>query len=97
MASMEDDDYMPLVTANQVHLRQHPGICVACLREIVANGVKRWIDDTDGKTAICPHCAVDAVVPLHRIQDDGKPWRRLQILRHWRRIGFGDGFGELGS
>lgn len=86
---MEHDSYMPLATANQEHLERHPGVCVACLQQIAANGVQHWIDDADGKTAICPHCGIDAVVPLHQIQDEGKPERRMQILQHWRRIGFG--------
>ena len=89
-ALMENDDYMPLATANQADLALHPGVCIACFGEIAVNGVKGWIDDAGGQTAICPHCGVDAVVPLHRIQDDGKPWRRMQILRHWRRVGFGE-------
>jgi len=84
---MEHDSYILLATANREDLEQHPGYCVACLGEVT--DVKGWIDDEEGKTAICPHCAIDAVVPSNRILDEGKAWRRLQILRHWRRQGFG--------
>lgn len=85
---MEEDDYILLATANRADLEQYRGYCVACLGEV--KDVKGWIDDEQGQTAICPHCGIDAVVPANRIRDEGKKWRRLQILRHWRRVGFGN-------
>lgn len=92
LAGMEDDNYLPLATANREHLARHPGVCVACLQDIAANSVKDWINDATGQTAMCPHCGIDAVVPVHLIQDEGKSWRRMQILRHWRTIGFGSAY-----
>lgn len=82
---MESDSYIVLATANKDHLAQHTGYCVACLGHVT--DVKAWIDK--GKTAICPHCSIDAVVPANLILDKGKIRRRLQILRHWRKRGFG--------
>ncbi len=85
---MENDNYIFLATANQRDLEVYPGYCVACLGEVT--DVRAWIDDDQGKTAICPHCSIDAVVPGNLILDEGKAWRRLEILRCWRRYGFGN-------
>ena len=35
--------------------------CFFCLRASPSSSVTKWTDD--GKTALCPNCAVDAVLP----------------------------------
>jgi hypothetical protein len=35
--------------------------CFFCLRAFPSSSVTKWTDG--GKTALCPHCAVDAVLP----------------------------------
>ena len=81
------DSYIELATCNREALEAHPGYCVCCLGKVVQ--VRRWISDEGGDTAICPHCGIDAVVPAALIKDGGSAARRLCILRHWQKIGFG--------
>jgi hypothetical protein len=86
--------YMALCTANEDELRKGTmGYCVCCLREVYQ--VLKWIDDQEGRTAICPHCAIDAVVPESWIEDGGDPRRRLEMLREWHVCGFGELSDEL--
>jgi hypothetical protein len=35
--------------------------CYSCKRIFASNLIREWCDD--GKTALCPYCSVDAVVP----------------------------------
>jgi len=83
---MEDDSYLVRATANRAALQLGPGYCVFCLGKVLQ--VRRWIADAAGDTAICPHCAIDAVVALSDIKDGGSATRRLQILRKWHEDGF---------
>lgn len=36
--------------------------CYFCQKDVIVKDIKEWTDD--GETAICPHCNVDAVVPM---------------------------------
>jgi predicted nucleic acid-binding Zn-ribbon protein len=36
-------------------------VCVACKSEVSASEIAEYVDQ--GKTAICPHCGVDALMP----------------------------------
>ena len=85
---------MTFATANEMDLTHNVGYCVACLGEIEVHGVRRWIDDAGGRTALCPHCGIDAVVPLNHMPSN--PRQREQLLRQWREQGFGDMALELG-
>lgn len=57
---------------------QGGGYCVYCFQYVNPNQVVTFADVS---TAICPHCATDAVVP-------GKPTRSQ--LQQWHEEGFGD-------
>ena len=83
----DEEDYMPLCTANENALRHGKGYCVYCLGEVTR--VRAWIQDRAGKTAICPHCHIDAVIPESWIEDGGDPARRLAMLCQWRAAGVG--------
>lgn len=48
--------------------------CFHCGRLIKPVRVKNWIDN--GKTALCPYCEIDSVVPL-----DGYPWQILKNMK----------------
>ena len=39
-------------------------VCLYCKEKFNANEVESWCDDKNGRTAICPYCYVDCVVPL---------------------------------
>jgi len=38
--------------------------CFSCKRIFASNMIREWCDD--GKTALCPYCLVDSVVPEQR-------------------------------
>ena len=37
--------------------------CFNCMDTYPPEEILDWIDDKDGRTAVCPHCFVDAVLP----------------------------------
>lgn len=78
-------DYMPYVTGNQNAVLQSTNCsCCYCLRTFPASLVTKWCREKKGKkTAICPMCGIDAVVPDHLIQCD------LTQLRMWHIQGWG--------
>ncbi len=36
--------------------------CFYCLEMFSLKEIKFWIDDKDGKTALCPKCGIDSVI-----------------------------------
>ncbi|MDF2946664.1 MAG: conserved hypothetical cytosolic protein [Bacillales bacterium] len=36
--------------------------CFYCLEFFSPDEVEEWIDDVNGKTALCPHCGIDSVI-----------------------------------
>lgn len=36
--------------------------CFYCLKEFNTSKITEWIDE--GKTAVCPHCRIDSVLPI---------------------------------
>lgn len=40
--------------------------CLYCEQRFMYTHIEKWVDE--GKTAICPHCDVDAVVPYLEVQ-----------------------------
>lgn len=36
--------------------------CFSCCRTFAPNEIEDWVDDADGKTALCPYCHTDAVI-----------------------------------
>jgi len=77
------------------HLNEKPfedgdtGYCLRCSATV--DLVVEWLDErrTDGyligRTAICPDCDADAVVPESWIDDKGDPESRRKMLRQWQK------------
>lgn len=42
--------------------------CFFCLKTFRARDVVNWLDDSDGKTAVCPYCGVDSVLPDSKVE-----------------------------
>ena len=41
--------------------------CFYCLKVFPPREITGWINDRDGKTALCPYCSVDSVLPGNRV------------------------------
>ena len=41
--------------------------CFYCLKVFAPSEIENWINDRDGKTAICPYCSIDSVLPGNRV------------------------------
>ena len=55
-------------TANEVLLSESTVCgCFYCLKVFVPSEIENWINDRDGKTAICPYCSIDSVLPGNRV------------------------------
>lgn len=54
--------------------------CFSCLRFFPFDVIKKWIDD--GRTAICPKCDIDAVIPAKTFNYD------IQFLRQMSHYWF---------
>ncbi len=53
------------VFENEEFLQRYQNcICLYCGKTFIYKKIKEWINDRNGKTAICPFCHVDAVVAL---------------------------------
>lgn len=57
--------------------------CVFCLEKYPGSQVKDYTLDTNGPTAICPKCGVDAVIPKSLVEYTDA------ILQQWHQEGFG--------
>lgn len=52
------------VTANEEVLkRQEVCTCLHCSSEFSFSEIDTWLNDSEGRTAVCPICGIDAVVP----------------------------------
>ena len=50
---------------NEAILNQyHDCGCLYCGKKMASSDIEEWIEDKNGKTALCPFCNVDSVVPL---------------------------------
>lgn len=62
--------------ANEKILRDNiECVCIYCGRKMVYGDISFWIKDKDGKTAVCPACGIDCVVPetirgIYKLNDD---------------------------
>ncbi len=57
--------------------------CYFCTRVFESSMVREWVSDAQGRTAVCPHCGVDAVI-AETEQTGALSRERLQELRaHW--------------
>ena len=50
--------------------------CFYCLATVPGDDVREWVDD--GRTALCPRCGIDSVLP--DVTDDDT----LRVLHHYR-------------
>ena len=41
--------------------------CFYCLKIFEPREIKFWIKDRDGRTATCPYCSIDSVLPGNRV------------------------------
>ena len=62
-------------------LASEVAVCVHCFREFPPTTIAEWIDNGE-TTAVCPHCAVDAVVGF-----DGPVDRAWLETAHCRAFG----------
>ena len=44
--------------------------CFSCLARYQIDEIDLWIDEEPGKTAFCPHCGIDSIVPGDAVDDD---------------------------
>lgn len=53
--------------------------CFYCKQTFSASEIDRWIDD--GKTALCPKCGIDSVLPASKTRTDPE---FLEVMNeHW--------------
>ncbi len=57
--------------------------CFFCLRVFDSGEVHDWLNDSDGKTALCPYCGVDSVLP------DSKVDLTKEFLEKMNKVWFG--------
>lgn len=41
--------------------------CFYCLKVFPSHKITSWINDQDGKTALCPYCQVDSILPGNKV------------------------------
>lgn len=44
-------------------IASHRAGCFYCLEIFDSKEITEWIPDTAGKTAVCPYCGIDSVLP----------------------------------
>ena len=54
--------------------------CFCCLRTFNATEVTKWVDT--GRTALCPYCAIDSVVPASMVPIEDPLFLR-QMCAYW--------------
>ena len=59
--------------------------CFDCTKFFASSEVIDWIDDGDHKTAVCPHCGFDTVIPI----DPNKPISE-ELLKKIQEVYIGD-------
>jgi hypothetical protein len=70
---------------NRHLLKEEGGRCIFCTINVKFSKIEEWLDEQ--KTAICPHCGIDAVVPMSVLPHEKEESEKL-ILK-WRKLGFG--------
>lgn len=92
MNTMSSDHYLDLSMYNE-HELHNGGYCVACFHPVYHQQVRTWITEEHGaaRTALCPHCARDAVVPESWIGEGTV----VEMLVHWHTHAFGDVTPEM--
>ena len=68
---LDSDDVMMahrFCTANESELHESGSCgCFSCLKIFQPSEIDSWINDRDGKTALCPYCFIDTVLPGNRV------------------------------
>ena len=85
--------YLELSMYNE-HALHNGGYCVACFHQVHHPQVTTWITEEEdaARTALCPHCARDAVVPESWM---GEGTVVVEMLVHWHTCEFGDVTPEM--
>lgn len=52
-----------LTSRNEEILRDKKCVCIYCKKEFEYKEIENYIADSDGLTAECPYCRIDAVIP----------------------------------
>ena len=77
-----DLDCDTLCTANEDDLSNGAsGFCIKCVKKVPT--ITDWIDDVDGRTAICPLCGEDRIVPASCLPS--KLSEAYVVLIGWKR------------
>ena len=86
MSTNEKLPYMKFVTNKMGRLKEDGcGICIYCSEDIKFLDIKKWCYEKDGgKTAVCPECFVDAIVPESFLPKENKE----KTISYWRKLGF---------
>lgn len=82
-----NNEYFQLIFKNQDTLRlSNCGVCVYCFKSCKYNDINQWISEKDSTyTALCPHCCVDAVIPIN---NSNKYDLLKQCLDEWSKSNF---------
>lgn len=64
--------------------------CFDCANFFASNKVVDWIDDGEQKTAMCPNCGFDTVLPI----DPSNPITE-DLLKKMQTAYFGDGYESV--
>lgn len=62
-------EFIKLAKDNRVMLSiMQEGSCYSCMTRIPYAEISEWVDNQ--KTAICPYCGIDAVLPFGKMRED---------------------------
>ena len=54
--------------------------CYYCCKVFKPSDIKEWVDKSD--TALCPHCAVDAVLPVYEESEKDLSFL-IKLNKYW--------------
>ena len=86
--TITDEDYQlhALSFENQKLLRHSSKCGCFCCGEIFSpREIEEWINDKNGKTAVCPYCGIDSVIPE---SENGQYELNEELLQHMNEIWF---------
>lgn len=63
--------------------------CLYCGKKFEYNFIEEWINDKNAKTAICPYCNIDSVVPTKVNNNVDKYVLNKKMQEEIKRIYFG--------
>jgi hypothetical protein len=57
--------------------------CFYCLKVFSSTDVTEWITEGDSKTAVCPHCGIDSVIPATNSDNTVDTVLLSEMREHW--------------